>query len=210
MFKMITTAALSLAALGVVVASHNPALAISNCVVPRVQDAAPGSLETPIELSPEESAEAYMCVKSLMTTAYAKAGISDVLGYTSWTKVNTAPYLSGTMHANNYANKKAAAKYSQFEKGAPFDVGSIIVKDFFTVDANGDIKPGPMFIVQKMGAHFNAKSGDWRYTKVNVDGTIAGTTNGENAAAVEACAVCHEAAKKDDYMFFVPKEYRVK
>jgi hypothetical protein len=40
------------------------------------------------------------------------------------------------------------------------------------------------------------------------DGSYFGDTEGDNAADVAYCHVCHKIKKRDDFVFFVPKAYR--
>jgi hypothetical protein len=42
------------------------------------------------------------------------------------------------------------------------------------------------------------------------DGSVAGTTNGDGSAAVEFCNACHvNVAQDQDYLFFLPEDFRV-
>lgn len=73
------------------------------------------------------------------------------------------------------------------------------------------MKFGPLFIMEKMQAGFNAESGDWRYTMIMPDGSVFGTTKGRGAAKMKFCAECHASVgEAQDHLFFLPAEYRVK
>ncbi len=73
--------------------------------------------------------------------------------------------------------------------------------------ASGKVRPGPLFIMEKMSAGFSPESGDWRYTMIMPDGSVFGATKGRNADKVQFCADCHGGADNDS-MFFLPEEYR--
>ena len=75
--------------------------------------------------------------------------------------------------------------------------------------ADGDIAPGPIFVMEKMAAGFNYVSGDWRYSVIGPEGEVWGTTNGAGAERVEFCIGCHLAREKYDHLYFVPKKFRV-
>ena len=65
--------------------------------------------------------------------------------------------------------------------------------------------------MEKVAGDFNAASGDWRYTMIMPNGTVAGITKGAGSATVEFCNECHTAMADDqDYLFFLPDEFRVK
>ena len=72
-----------------------------------------------------------------------------------------------------------------------------------------DVLSGSLALMEKMAPGFNPEGRDWRYTMILPDGTLFGTTKGENAERVEFCMDCHIAAGEDqDHLFFVPEAYR--
>jgi hypothetical protein len=148
-----------------------------------------------------------------MTAGYARSGDAVAVNYPRWTIHNTVAYVSathGSRYVNNYANATAKA-YRRFEKAGKMPAGSVLAKDSFLVNANGTTSAGPLFVMEKMAAGFNAESGDWRYTMIMPDGSVFGTTKGAGTAKVEFCNGCHAAVAEDaDYMMFIPDEYRVK
>jgi len=149
-----------------------------------------------------------------MTAGYGKAGVKSIKGYNRWSSVNTQPYVSathGNRFVNNYANSKAAIKYSQYEKLGKMPVGSVLAKDSFVVAPNGKTGPGPMFVMEKMKRGFNKASGNWRYTLIMPNGGVIGVTNGKNSNAVKFCYQCHMAVAEDqDSLMLLPEELRVK
>jgi len=122
-------------------------------------------------------------------------------------------YVSGT-HGNryvqNYANDTAKA-YGAFEKAGVMPVGSTLAKDSFTVNGEGRIGIGPLFLMEKMPAGFNQDSGDWKYSMVMPTGAVMGVTNGKNSSAMNFCFECHMSVAEDqDSMMLLPEEYRSK
>ncbi len=159
-------------------------------------------------IGPEEAAAIYRRLRDEMAAGYVMSGRKV---YEGWTRYNRAPYLSAThgqRYVNNYANQRARA-YGRFEQAGRLPVGSLLAKDSFAVTRDGEIHAGPLFIMEKMAEGFNYVSGDWRYTMIMPDGSVFGTTNGENAGAVEYCIGCHLAVERQDHLYFPPPEVRV-
>ncbi len=159
-------------------------------------------------LGPREAEAIYRRLRGRMKAGYALSGRRV---YDGWRRYNRAPYLSAThgrRYVNNYANPRAAA-YGRFEGAGRLPVGAIVAKDSFTVTEDGEISPGPLFLMEKMPKGFNYASGDWRYTAIMPDGSVLGVTGGENAAAVEYCIGCHLAVESQDHLYFPPPKMRV-
>lgn len=165
----------------------------------------------PANVSADEAESVYRSLSREMGERYALSGISAAQKYLGWTRYSTAPYRSvthGRSYLNNYANRIARA-YGRYEKAGIFPVGSVLAKDSFSISKSGEIRPGPLFLMEKMEAGFNPKSGDWRYTEVLPDGSVLGITKGDNAGNVNYCASCHAAAGKGrDHVFFPRKAFR--
>ena len=159
------------------------------------------------ELKAIERAGLYRKIRDRLKAGYAVSGDPTAKAYQSWSRVNTAPYLSAThgrRFINNFTNSKAAA-YATYEMAGTLPVGSIVAKDSFVVGKDGSLTPGPLFIMEKMAKGFSYVSGDWRYSMIMPDGSLFGTTKGENAKRVEFCIGCHLAREKYDHLYFVPK-----
>ena len=148
-----------------------------------------------------------------MVAGYSKSGLKTTSFYKDWDRYNTQPYVSAThggRFVNNFANA-TGRKYGKFEDGGAMAVGAIMAKDSFMVQAGGKMAAGPLFLMEKMPAGFNQKSGNWRYTMVMPDGAVFGTTGGKGNAKVGFCITCHAAVAEDqDSLMFLPDEYRVK
>jgi len=164
-------------------------------------------------LTHADAVAAYDCILGQMRAGYRKSGNETAVRYVEWRRYSMAPYRAAT-HGNryvlNYANPTARA-YGAFENAGIMPAGSVLAKDSFTVGDNGRLSAGPLFIMQKMTAGFNASSGNWKYTMIMPSGAVFGETRGKNSAGVEFCAECHAAvADEQDHMMFLPEEYRVR
>jgi hypothetical protein len=171
-----------------------------------------GASEAP-EVSPAEAQAVYNCLQGDMKKAYAKAGLRQVAGYTSWLKINSTAYQSAThggRYVNNYADSHGDYRYKKFEDAGVLPLGSVLAKDSFTVRPDGKVSIGPLFIMEKMNKGFNKGSGDWRYTMVLPSGKIAGMTRGKGMS-MKFCAECHAGVAPElDHILLVPDEYRAK
>ena len=168
-------------------------------------------IRRPARLAPAEAEEIYRQLVDQLVAGYAPADDPVARDYRSWRRYNSSPYVSathGNLYSNNYANETARA-YGKFENAGVLPVGSIIAKDSFVVLRNGEVRPGPLFIMEKMPKGFSYVSGNWRYTQINPDGVFFGETHGDDAERVEYCIGCHLAVEQQDHLFFVPGPYRV-
>ncbi len=178
----------------------------------------PCAAAAPVELTDEEAIAAYQCIKPSLKAGYGKSnlmsdtGLAIATNYQDWTRYSTLAYQSAThggRFVQNYANAVARI-YGEYENAGAMPAGAVTAKDSFAVNG-GQVVAGPLFVMEKMPAGFNADSGDWRYTLVMPDGKMIGTTNGKGSENVAFCADCHTGTRGDqtDSLFFVPLEYRV-
>ncbi len=170
-------------------------------------------IDRPAELSDAAALTLYQRVLDEMAAGYSLSRDPVAEAYRDWRRYNKTPYRSAThgqRFVNNYGNMKAKA-YGKHEQSGEMPVGAVLAKDSFAVTARGDVFLGPLFVMEKMNAGFNPKSGDWRYTMIMPDGSLFGTTKGEGDRRVEFCITCHLSVAADqDHLFFVPKDYRVR
>ena len=166
-------------------------------------------------MTDDEAQAAYACFKGTLQSGYAKSNLTSDMGlsiaaaYQGWTRYSMRAYVSAThggRFVQNYGNRKASG-YGQFENAGTMPAGAVLAKDSFVVK-HGKLVAGPMFVMEKMAAGFNADSGNWRYTLVMPTGKVIGTTNGKGSNNVEFCTGCHMAAEDTDSMMFLPEEYR--
>ncbi|MCH7888169.1 MAG: cytochrome P460 family protein [Proteobacteria bacterium] len=194
----------------------NPCAAANPCNPCAANPCAPSAA---VELTDSEAKDAYSCIKGSLRAGYAKSNLASGTGlkiaqdYQDWTRYSTRSYVSAThggRFVQNYANSTAKA-YGKYEDVGRLPAGSVVAKDSFAVRA-GRVSAGPLFVMEKMPAGFNADSINWRYTLVMPDGKVIGTTNGKGSKNVEFCYGCHAAiaGEQSDSLFFLPEEYRVK
>jgi len=165
----------------------------------------------PADLTAEGARALYDGIRDQMIAGYRLSGNGAARNFIRWQRFNTAPYRSAThgqRYVNNYANA-AAERYGMYEAAGVMPAGATIVKDTFYVSESGGVFPGALMIMEKMDAGFSAATGDWRYSMIMPDGSLFGTTGGENARSVAFCAACHALAAADDYLFFLPKPFRI-
>lgn len=190
-----------------------PCAAKNPCAAKACNPCNPCGAAAVAEVNAAEATAVYGCLLPEMTQAYGKAGLKEVVGYTTWLKVSSRPYQSathGSRYVNNYANNQGANRYKMFEKAGKMPIGSVLAKDSFVVQPDGKVAVGPLFIMEKMKAGFNKESGDWRYTMVMPDGKVAGITKGKGMS-MKFCAECHAGVAPElDHIMLVPSEYRMK
>ena len=159
-----------------------------------------------------EAATIYADLLPKMVKAYSKSGNSVAAEFASYRIYSSRPYTSAThggRQVMNYANDKARA-YGAFENAGIYPEGAILAKPSFAVKGNGSTQLGPLFVMEKMEAGFNSDSDDWRYTMILPNGSIFGTTAGDNSNKVGFCVQCHQSVTPDqDHAMLVPDEFRV-
>ena len=161
-------------------------------------------------LTDAEARGAYACIRAAMAEGYAESGNRWAAAYSSWKTYAARPYVSDTHGArfvNNYANERGAANYGLFESAGPAPEGTVLAKDSFTVKG-GRVAAGPLFLMEKMAAGFDADTRDWRYTLILPSGKIVGTTGGAGTGKVAFCAECHLSVEEQDSRFFLDEAYR--
>jgi hypothetical protein len=130
-----------------------------------------------------------------MVKSYGKSDNTVALEFASYRLYSNQPYVSDTHGGRlvmNYANETGKA-YGAYENAGTFPSGSKLAKPSFMVKGNGRASLGPLFIMEKMAAGFNADSDDWRYVMIMPNGSIFGTTNGKGSDKVEFCIGCHQS-----------------
>ncbi len=90
-------------------------------------------------------------------------GLAIAADYQYWMQFSTRAYVSDThggRFVQNYGNRKAK-NYGKYEDVGQLPAGSVLAKDSFVV-RGGKVSAGPLFVMEKMPANFNADSGNWR------------------------------------------------
>ena len=164
------------------------------------------------DITAEDAQALYDCIQASLLEGYSKAsdvpGVSD---YRNWKLVTTAPLVSAThgkMFVNHWVSPDAADLYTRWEdmEGQKFPVGTIFAKESFRVDKKGEVKRGPLFLMEKVAA--DAAPDGWVYTRLFPNGKYQ-RTNGPKSEKMVFCHDCHAAVIEDqDAAFFPPEEYR--
>ncbi len=167
------------------------------------------------EIGPDEANRLYDCIEAAMIESYSRT--SDVPGvpeYRGWQVVSASPFVSathGSMMINHIVNPVAAELYTQWEEmaGKRFPEGSILAKEGYRITPSGEVRVGPLFLMEKAAPGASPETDDWIYTRVFTDGRFQRTL-GPDANRMMFCHDCH-AATIDAYdaMFFPPKEFRI-
>ena len=192
----------------------------TGCVVERIGEfpsygAAAIGAEGGAKLSDEEAQAAYDCAKSQMRNNYARSSLKPAANYQNWRRFSRTPYASrahSRRYVNNYASPLAAEHYARFEQieAGEMPVGAWLAKDSLVVTESGRVAFGALALMEKMPPGFSPATGDWRFSLVLPDGRLFGSTNTVDQVTVEFCAECHkDAGPEQDFMFFMPKRYRI-
>lgn len=168
------------------------------------------SVTNPADLSPEEATKIYQSIVDDMADAYAMSGDPSAINYRRWRAFSSSPYPSAThggRFVNNYGNA-LAGPYADGE-GTLLPEGAVLAKDSFSVNIDGNVFPGPLFLMEKMAPGFDPEARDWRYTMIMPDGSFFGVTGGVDTNQVQFCVACHKGAgDANDHLFFVPEGFR--
>lgn len=171
------------------------------------------AIADPANISPERAEEIYQAIRLRLRDQYARSGDPLFLAYQDWKRFTRLPYRAGShgeRFVHHYANRQAE-KYRAYEDAGPLPVGSIVIKDSFTVTGQGQVMHGPLFMMEKMPEGFPSAAGTWRFMMLRGDGSVVGLTGGRNENAVRFCAECHvKAGAEQDFLYFMPDEARLK
>ncbi|MEO1493741.1 MAG: cytochrome P460 family protein [Pseudomonadota bacterium] len=164
-------------------------------------------------LSPAEAQALYDCIADSLIEGYSKAGdVPGVGDYRNWPLVTTAPSVSSThggMFVNHFVSPGAKDLYTRWEdmNGAKFAVGTIFAKESFRVTKKGEVKRGPLFLMEKVAD--DAAPDGWVYTRLFPNGKFQ-RTGGNASEKMVFCHDCHSATLElQDAAFFPPEGNRV-
>jgi len=167
-------------------------------------------IEDPAELKPDDARNIYNGIVGEMAGGYAQSGDPAAKKYRKWRRFNSSPYLSqghGNRYLNNYGNELASG-YLAMQPGEKMPVGSVLVKDSFTVTGSKETFAGAFFVMEKLASGVSSKNGDWRYVMIMPDGSVFGDTVGADADKMDFCHSCHKWAKDRDFLYLIPDKYR--
>jgi hypothetical protein len=167
----------------------------------------PCAVEPPM-LTNGEAKAAYDCLKDDIRAAYLKSCHPVARAFRSWTRFSISPYPTeahGSRYLLNYANAVAAPVYKKYEDLDKMALGSIVAKEGFVQQHDGRNGVDPLFIMEKKDKGALPDSGGWHYTMVMPNGAIRA-----GAGIQKFCNDCHiHAGDDDDFMMFMPDEFRV-
>ncbi len=169
------------------------------------------AIKNPAILEKSEINKVYDELKERMAGGYDLSKLPIIKNYQSWKQYNNQPYISAThgqRYVNNYANR-LVTNYGKLKKGGAYPVGTVFAKDTITVTSQKKTYPGAIFIMEKLAKGKSPETADWRYVMVLPDGSMFGDTVGDQPEEVEYCHACHIQKSRQDYVFFVPKKYRI-
>ena len=169
------------------------------------------TIENPAELGKADAKAIYEDISDQLARGYAASDQPVIAGYRRWRSFNDAPYRSAT-HGNRYVNNFAnplARDYSRMESAGMTPPGAVLAKDSFTVTEEGNVFGAPLFVMEKLSPGASPKTADWRYLMLLADGSLFGDSRGQNADQVAFCHGCHAQKADQDYLFFVPRAYRL-
>lgn len=147
------------------------------------------------EIGPDEANRLYDCMEAAMIEGYSPAsGVPGVPEYRDWLLLSTSPFVSathGSMMINHIANPVAAEMYTQWEgmAGLRFPEGSILAKESYRITSSGEVRVGPLFMMEKAASGASPETDDWIYTRVFSDGRVQRTL-GEDS---DRMTFCHTA-----------------
>jgi len=186
------------------------------CTVERLQRqpapaSALGSLGMPPEtLVPDEIAQMAACLAPELDRIVARVRDRAVARTANWAPMSTAYRGSEHgMYLQVYADARAAPAYRLYEKGPRIPVGGTILKRSFRVTADGVATPYVVFAMERMAPGFSPETNDWRFAMIGTDGSTIGDTKGPDDAKAKFCAACHQSARQQDFMLFVPPRFRL-
>lgn len=165
------------------------------------------TLPTP-SLNDTEAAALAACVRPWQNAAAVRSEVPTIEDYQTWTAFSRQAFGSEHGRYVEIFGNARASDYSGFEDAAPLPAGARLLKHSFSVRRDGETVLGPLFLMEKMAAGFSPRTNDWRFILVAPDGSLVGQTGGWNADRVEFCHACHESARRQDFLMFVPAPYR--
>ena len=192
------------------------ALAFGLAFLPATAPAAECSTMNPAyEIDTDEAQRLYECIEAAMIESYSRAsGVPGVPQYRGWQVVSVSPFVSathGSMMVNHIVNPVAADLYTRWEEmaGKRMPEGSILAKESFRITSGGEVRAGPLFLMEKAASGASPETDDWIYTRIFTDGRVQRTL-GPDGNRMMFCHDCH-AATFDDYdaMFFPPEKHRI-
>ncbi len=170
-------------------------------------DCADVTVEDAFDLDETAINALYDCLGDKMAEGYAKQGDEIGSNFRNWTITATRPAVAGP-HGNRalltFANDIAAEQYLKFEdEGVVMPAGSILAKESITISIKKKkARPGPLFIMTKLGAGEAPETGDWLYAGIQPNGKVMKVKQ-------SFCHDCHVGWEDSDMLAYPVQEVRV-
>lgn len=171
------------------------------------QDCTAITVEDAFDLDEPAITALYDCLEEKMATGYAKEGDKTGSTYRDWAVTATGPGVAGT-HGNRllltFANDVAAEQYLKFEdEGVEMPVGSVLAKESITVSIKKKAaRPGPLFIMTKVGLDAAPDAGGWLYSGLQPNGKVMKVKQ-------SFCHDCHVGWEAQDMMAYPLEDLRL-
>jgi len=179
----------------------------AGATVAQAEDCATLTVEDGFDLTEPMIAALYDCLGGKMAEGYAKEGDEVGAAYRDWTPTATRAAVQGAHGGRllfTYANDVAAEQYLAFaEDGVEMPVGSVLAKESISLSIKKKTaRPGPLFIMTKVGAEEAPETAGWRYAGVQPNGK-------EMKIKQSFCHDCHVAWEAQDHLAYPIEEVRV-
>ena len=162
----------------------------------------------PKELTHEEMAAIYDCIRPSLIKGYQKRGKNPIaMAYTDWkaaSKVPAAPGVHSGQHLMTYVNPAGYDAYVSYQtEGANMPIGTQIAKEAISFKKSGKVKKGPLLMMEKVGLDKAPDTGGWVYTGVK--------PNGKRLKVDQKgfCHACHQAWPGQDFLGYPIQEVRI-
>lgn len=153
----------------------------------------------PKAMTHQEMRALYGCLRPELMSGYQKNTKNPIAAaYSDWQAVSTVPAAPGFhsgQHLMTYVNAVGRRQYVAFAtSGAIMPVGTLIAKENFSFKKNGNIKKGPLLMMEKVGLSQAADTGGWIYSGVK--------PNGKKLKVDQKgfCHACHQAWPGQDFL----------
>ena len=194
----------------------------SGCTVPRLAeqwratpqsarpaDPAPRPSVLPVPpLTDAEAAATGDCMRPALAAIASRSDNAVLRDSPSWPAFSRQFYASEHGRFLEVSGNALASGYGQWEDGPRLPVGAVVKKASFRVLHSGDVRPDNQFLIERMPPGYDPRVGDWKYTVIGPDGMTVGESRGRNGERVEFCVECHRSARRQDFLFFIPPDYR--
>lgn len=171
------------------------------------EDCAAITVDDSFDLDDAAIASLYECLGEKMAAGYATEGDRIAEVYRDWTPTQTSGAIHGA-HGKRilftYANDIAAEQYLKFEEeGVVMPVGSILAKESISISIkNKKARPGPLFVMVKVGNETAPDTGGWLYSGLQPNGKVMKVKQ-------SFCHDCHVGWESQDSLAYPVEEYRV-